>query len=764
MDRYFERMSGVAERHGGTVAKFIGDAIVIVFGVPRIHEDDALRAVRTALEMRDVLEVLNEELERRWKITLATKTAINTGEILTTTTDLDSGPGSEGPTGRSGHIAVGDAMNIGARLEQASGPGEIILGESTYRLVRDAIEVERMPPLVLKGKSEAATAYRLIGARSDAEAVARRLDSPMVGRRDDLATLRRAFDRTQRDGGCRVVTIMGPAGVGKSRLVKEFHGSVGDEATWLAGHCLSYGEGVTFWPLTEMVRDVAEITERDSKEQARGKITALLAGAQDARLVASAVGEAVGLATHQGRPEETFWSIRKLFESVARERPLIAVFEDIHWAERTLLDLVENLGELVRDAPILLICTSRPDLLDTRPDWAGPKRYEASTIMLSPLPDDEAERLLRNLVEAGDLGARRMDAIVEAAGGNPLFMEQFVSMLIDEEAPSEGAPTPGEVADIALPPTIQALIAARLDRLDPNERRLLESASVVGRVFYRDILEGFSDDRSLLGARLTALIRRQLIEPSPSDIAGQEAFRFVHALVRDAAYQGIPKERRAMLHEQVADWLEGTAGERMHEFEEILAYHLEQAYRYRVELWSPDDATQALASRAAGHLGAVGNRAYARGDAHGAVKLLSRATSLVPSADERQPERRPPCAGTLRARKVRRGTAVHRHQSRDGGGGERRLPSDLEGRRGESAGKRRRSRSIAVAGSRGGRSGESDRRTEHAGRHPRRSRRGSACGGPSRRSPWVDPEGPEPVRTEGERSVCQQVLRRPSKR
>jgi predicted ATPase len=472
----------------------------------------------------------------------------------------------------------------------------------------------------------------------------------------------------------------------------------------------------------------------------------------------------VGLATHQGRPEETFWSIRKLFESVARERPLIAVFEDIHWAERTLLDLVENLGELVRDAPILLICTSRPDLLDTRPDWAGPKRYEASTIMLSPLPDDEAERLLRNLVEAGDLGARRMDAIVEAAGGNPLFMEQFVSMLIDEGSPSEGAFTPGEVTDIALPPTIQALIAARLDRLDPNERRLLESASVVGRVFYRDILEGFSDDRSLLGARLTALIRRQLIEPSPSDIAGQEAFRFVHALVRDAAYQGIPKERRAMLHEQVADWLEGTAGERMHEFEEILAYHLEQAYRYRVELWSPDDATQALASRAAGHLGAVGNRAYARGDAHGAVKLLSRATSLVPSADERQPERRPPCAGTLRARKVRRGTAVHRHQSRDGGGGERRLPSDLEGRRGESAGKRRRSRSIAVAGSRGGRSGESDRRTEHAGRHPRRSRRGSACGGPSRRSPWVDPEGPEPVRTEGERSVCQQVLRRPSKR
>jgi class 3 adenylate cyclase len=759
MDRYFDRMSGVAEGHGGTVAKFIGDAIVVVFGVPRAHEDDALRAIKTAMEMRQALQALNKELEPRWGVTLGTKTAVNTGEILATTRNLD-----DDPVGRGGHIAVGDAMNLGARLEQAAGDGEIVLGEATYRLVGEAVEATRMPPLVLKGKADPVSAYRLVGISPHPEAIARHLDSPMIGRGDDLANLQLAFSGARRDKSCRLVTVMGPAGVGKSRLVEEFLGSVGDGATKLSGHCLSYGEGITFWPLTEMVKEVAGITDQDNEAEAREKITGRLVGARDAGLVAKAVTETVGLAAHEGMPTETFWSIRKLFEGLAAYQPLIAVFEDIHWGERTLLDLIEDVAERARDATILMICTARPELLDARAGWGTTGRNESVTIGLSPMSSDEAESLIRQLSGGGELESGRVGAIVEAAGGNPLFMEQFVSMLIDEEAPSEGAPTPGEVADIALPPTIQALIAARLDRLDPNERRLLESASVVGRVFYRDILEGFSDDRSLLGARLTALIRRQLIEPSPSDIAGQEAFRFVHALVRDAAYQGIPKERRAMLHEQVADWLEGTAGERMHEFEEILAYHLEQAYRYRVELWSPDDATQALASRAAGHLGAVGNRAYARGDAHGAVKLLSRATSLVPSADERQPERRPPCAGTLRARKVRRATAVHRHQSRDGGGGGRRLPSDLEGRRGESAGKRRRSRSIAVAGSRGGRSGESDRRTEHAGRHPRRSRRGSACGGPSRRSPWVDPEGPEPVRTEGERSVCQQVLRRPSKR
>jgi class 3 adenylate cyclase/tetratricopeptide (TPR) repeat protein len=634
MDRYFERMSEVADRHGGTVAKFIGDAILIVFGVPATHEDDALRAVKTASEMRRDLEELNEELKRRWDITLATKTAVNTGEILTTTADL----AKDGPGGRGGHIAVGDAMNIGARLEQAADPGEIVLSETTYRLVRDAIEAERMPPLALKGKAEPATAYRLIGISPDAEAVTRRLDSPMVGRRDDLATLREAFDRARREGGCRVLTLVGPAGVGKSRLVKEFLAGVADAATQLTGHCLSYGEGITFWPLTEMVKHVAGITEQDTEETAMRKIAGLLDGAQDKGLIATAVGETVGLATHEGKPDETFWSIRKLFESLARARPLIAVFEDIHWAEPTLLDLVESVAEWVRDATILLICTARPELLDVRPDWSTPTRYRSTAMSLPPLAAEEAERLIRNLVGPDDLGPRRLDAVVQAAGGNPLFMEQVVSMLVGDGTLSDDASGTADVSEIALPPTIQALIAARLDRLDPGERRLIESASVVGRVFYREALARFSDDGSEPGPHLAALVRKQLIEPARSDLAGQEAFRFAHALVRDAAYQGIPKARRATLHEQMADWLETTAGDRINEYEEILAYHLEQAYRYRVDLRTADGATQDLGSRAVEHLRTVAERALARGDAYGAVNLLSRATSLLADSDDRQPE------------------------------------------------------------------------------------------------------------------------------
>ncbi len=631
MDRYFDRMSRVAERHRGTVAKFIGDAIVIVFGVPRAHEDDALRAVKTAMEMREALQALNQELGPQWGVTLATKTAVNTGEILATTSDLD-----EDPVGRGGHIAVGDAMNIGARLEQATGPGEVVLGEATYRLVREAVEATRMPPLHLKGKAEPAVAYRLVGVSSRAEAIARHLDSPMVGRGDDLAALRSSFDRVRRDRSCHLVTVMGAAGVGKSRLVEEFLRWVGDAATELSGHCLSYGEGITFWPLTEMVKDAARITDRDTVAEAQAKIAALLDGSRDAGLVARVVAATVGLAPHEGTPTETFWSIRKLFEGIAQDRPLVAVFEDIHWAERTLLDLIDDVGDRASDAPILLLCTTRPDLLESRSDWGTTGRYDSLTIDLVPLSVDEAERLIRQLIDEGEPDRARTHAIVDAAGGNPLFVEQIVLMLMHDGMLRDGGS--GSAGDeIALPPTIQALVAARLDRLDEGERRSLESAAVVGRVFYRDVLARLTDDAAALDSSLEALTRKQLIEPSRSDLAGQEAFRFMHALVRDTAYQGIPKARRAVLHERVAEWIEQTAGPRAREYEEILAYHLEQAALLRFDLGSADDATRELASRAADLLYETGERAWTRGDAYGAANLLRRATSLLPAEDARIP-------------------------------------------------------------------------------------------------------------------------------
>jgi class 3 adenylate cyclase/tetratricopeptide (TPR) repeat protein len=630
MDRYFDRMSGVAEGHGGTVAKFIGDAIVVVFGVPRAHEDDALRAIKTAMEMRQALQALNKELEPRWGVTLGTKTAVNTGEILATTRNLD-----DDPVGRGGHIAVGDAMNLGARLEQAAGDGEIVLGEATYRLVGEAVEATRMPPLVLKGKADPVSAYRLVGISPHPEAIARHLDSPMIGRGDDLANLQLAFSGARRDKSCRLVTVMGPAGVGKSRLVEEFLGSVGDGATKLSGHCLSYGEGITFWPLTEMVKEVAGITDQDNEAEAREKITGRLVGARDAGLVAKAVTETVGLAAHEGMPTETFWSIRKLFEGLAAYQPLIAVFEDIHWGERTLLDLIEDVAERARDATILMICTARPELLDARAGWGTTGRNESVTIGLSPMSSDEAESLIRQLSGGGELESGRVGAIVEAAGGNPLFVEQILLMLRHDGMPRDAGSSRVEVA---LPPTIQALIAARLDRLDEDERRSLESAAVVGRIFYRDVLATLSDEPGALQPSLEALTRKQMIEPSRSDIAGQDAFRFVHALVRDTAYQGIPKGRRAALHERVADWIQQAAGARVREYEEILAYHLEQAALLRFALGSADDATKELASRAADLLYEAGGRAWALGDAYGAANLLRRATSLLPVEDARIPE------------------------------------------------------------------------------------------------------------------------------
>jgi class 3 adenylate cyclase/tetratricopeptide (TPR) repeat protein len=638
LNRYFREMKAIAERHGGTVAKFIGDAIVAVFGIPLLHEDDALRAVKAASEMRSALGPLNEGFQTHWGVSLATRTGVNSGEVLTGTSE--AGRDAAGGTTPPGHIAIGDAMNLGARVEQAAEPGEILLGDATYRLVRDAVEAEPLPPRVLKGKSEAARLYQLIHVSAGPDAITRRLHSPMVGRKDNVATLEWAFARTVEGRGCRVVTILGPAGVGKSRLVREFLAGGPEAGRVLRGRCLPYGEGITYWPLAEVVKNAAGITDEDSGDQAVGKIAALLAGAEDARNVAELVGQTIGLSTNPGTAQETFWSIRRLFENLAQDRPLIVVFDDIHWAERTFLDLLEDIAEWVQDVPLLLICTARPEFLDARPDWTEAKQYKATTISLIPLAEGECERLLLNLPGGSELGSRGRDLVVEASGGNPLFLEQMLSMLVDDgllEKSRLGSPV--DVAEISAPPTIQALLAARLDRLSPEERQIIEGAAVQGRVFYRDPLsDNTGEDGSALSARLLALIRKQLIGSARSDLAEQEAFRFVHGLVRDAAYQGIPKERRAALHEAFADWLEDVAGDRVLEYEEILAYHLEQGYRYRAELGTVDEHARALAAMAAQRMGTAAGRALARGDAPGAVNLLTRGTALLPSSHPRQPE------------------------------------------------------------------------------------------------------------------------------
>ncbi|MGE5272509.1 MAG: AAA family ATPase [Verrucomicrobiota bacterium] len=565
--RYFERMKAIVERHGGSVEKFIGDAVMAVFGVPAVHEDDALRALRAAVEMRDAFPELGVQ----------GRIGVTTGEVV---------------TGTEERLATGDALNVAARLQQTAQPGEILVGEETYRLTRDAAEVEAVAPLSLKGKADPVSAYRLVSVHGE-EGFIRRQDAPMVGREREQRLLADAWDRVVSERSCHLFTLLGAAGVGKSRLAAEFLGSVGD-ALVVRGRCLPYGEGITYWPVVEVVKQLPEAELEPAAANAIGAV------AGDANVVTSS--------------EEIAWAFRKLLEAVAADTPLVCVFDDVHWGEETFLDLVEHVADLSRDAPILLLCMARPDLLDRRPGWAGGK-VNATNVLLEPLGPEETERLIEGLAHV-DEGLRVR--IREAAEGNPLFVEEMVAMV--EES--------GD-ADVAIPPTIHALLAARLDQLDSSERGVLERGSVEGRVFHRGAVQALAPDELQVGARLTSLVRKELVRPDKAQLPGEDAFRFRHLLIRDAAYDALPKTVRAELHERFAAWLE-QHGSGLVELEEILGYHLEQAHRYEAELGRPD---RALADRAAARLAAAGRRALLRGDVGAAVTLLERALDLQLEAE-----------------------------------------------------------------------------------------------------------------------------------
>ena len=602
MARYFEATSAALERHGGTVEKFIGDAVMAVFGIPTVHDDDALRAVRAALEMRTVLAELNDELRRDFDVELSVRTGINTGEVV-------AGDPSAGQAFATGHAVV-----VAERLEKAARGGEILIGETTRLLVENAALVEPVSPLKLKGKTDAVEAWQLIGVLEGAPSFARRLDAPMVGRERELAELRGAFDDAVDERACRMITVVGAAGIGKSRLANELLAGARDEASVLVGHCLPYGEGITYWPLREVVREAAgDLTQAGIEE--------LLEGDEDANRIAARVAGAIGIGDGVGAPDETLWAVRRLFEHLSRDRPLIVGFDDLQWAEPTFLDLVEYLVGWSRDAPILVVCLARPDLLEKHPTWLA-VRPNATSITLEPLSEGEAESLLEGLRGDAELSSDVLARITEAAEGNPLFVEQMLAMMTKDEVPA------GE-----MPASIHALLAARLDRLEPEERSAIERASVIGRDFWRGAVADLSreEDRASVTARLMTLVRKDLIRPARSVFPWEDAFQFRHALIRDAAYLAIPKETRADLHERYASWLERTAGDRANELEEILGYHLEQAFRFREELGPVGDETQELAIRAGERLAAAGRRAIvARGDLAAAVSLLGRSASLLP--------------------------------------------------------------------------------------------------------------------------------------
>ena len=617
MSRYFDAMTTVLRRHGGTIEKFIGDAIMTVFGLPRLHEDDALRAVRAAHETQAALLQLNDELERAYGIRLTNRTGVHTGEVVT------------GDAATQQRLVTGDTVNTAARLEQAAGPNEVLIGELTWRLVRDAVEVAPVEPLELKGKAERVPAFRLVTVTAGAEGLASRERQPMVGRAEELAALMSRYRGAAETRRAMIATVIGDAGVGKSRLIRELVAAVGDEGTVVRGRCLSYGDGITFWPIIEAVRDAAGIGADDSPDVALARLVGQSADAA----VVDRLGSVLGLTREAYSIDELFWAVRRWLETIAEQNgPTVWVVDDIHWAEPTFLSLLEHLVESVTEQPLFILCSARHDLLDRAPDWGA----DGGRILLRPLGDADAAEVVANLLGRTGVPESVSERVVTAAEGNPLFVEQMISMLVDSgklRAEDDGWVVIGDLAGMSVPPTIHALLAARLDLLKRDERSVIEPAAVVGAEFSAAAVSALVGEALVphVPGHLNEVERKQLIEGGRITALDEDGYRFHHILIRDAAYQNLLKRQRSELHEKFVTWVDGVNRDRDRgqEFEEILAYHLEQAYRYLTELGPLDDHGRDLRDRAATRLGAAGRRALARGDMSAAASLLRRAAAIA---------------------------------------------------------------------------------------------------------------------------------------
>jgi class 3 adenylate cyclase/tetratricopeptide (TPR) repeat protein len=590
--RFFDQVSHCVVTHGGTVEKFAGDAVMAAFGVPLQHEDDAERAVRAALVT----------LDRVRELGLDVRIGIESGEVVADEADST--------------FATGSAVNLAARLEQQAGKNEIVVGPTAARLVRDLVELEPLEPLELRGWPEPVAASRVVGAREPGRPM-RSLSAPLVGRESELELLENTFARTVRDGRATLVTLYGEAGVGKSRLAREFVDGL-ERATVLRGRCLPYGEGVTYWSIAEMVKASAGISDDDPLEQAFEKLRDTCEDEAVADLLGLAVGVLEAVEGERSQ-QEIAWAVRSWTEQLAGAQPLVLVFEDVHWGEEPLLDLIEHLGSWVRTASVLLVCLARPELLDVRPAWGG-GRLRGVTLELEALPDEEGATLVRELAAEVDVPVD-VEAVLAKAGGNPLFVEETIRALAEQP----------DGRQQRIPDTLQALIAARIDRLPPDSRRLVQRAAVMGRVFLRGALAHLSPDVDDVDAVLDDLLFRDLVlREERSAISGELAFKFKHVLIREVAYAGLSKGSRADLHLLFADWLRERAGE---ELVEIRAFHLDQASRLLAEL---DGATPPeLAEEAAAQLTHAGRRALSRESFGSARKLLVRAVELAPTLDRR---------------------------------------------------------------------------------------------------------------------------------
>jgi class 3 adenylate cyclase/tetratricopeptide (TPR) repeat protein len=592
---YFDEVADCIQLHGGTVEKFAGDAVMAAFGIPQGHEDDAERAVRAALSIMNQVHDLG----------LEARAGVEAGEVVVDEADST--------------FATGEAVNVAARLQQAAGPGEILMGESAFRLTAGIVESESAGPLELRGFRRPIPAYRPLAVRDGGRQLAS-VSAPFVGRESELELLQNMLDRTIRDRRPQVFTVYGEPGVGKSRMIREFLAGV-EGATILAGRALPYGEGVTYWPLAEMVKAAAGITDDDPMETAREKLIECCGDEAIAELLGLASGVMEAVEGERGQPEIA-WAAREFVDELADVQPLVLVFEDIHWAEEPLLELIDHLAQWVRERALLILCLARPELLDSRPGWGG-GRVRSTAIELEPLARAESEELAIALLSEHDVTEQVRARLLEKTEGNPLFVEETVRMLLEE----------GAAGGDRIPDTLQALIGARIDRLPAGQKIVLQRGSVIGRVFWAGAINHLSPeyDADDLEDILDELLLRDMVtREQRSTITGESAYRFKHVLIREVAYGGLSKSSRAEYHTRFAEWLRQKADK---ELLEIRAYHLDHATALYAEL--DGRPPEELARKAAKALEAAGKRALAREANASARKLLLRSAELEPTLRRR---------------------------------------------------------------------------------------------------------------------------------
>jgi class 3 adenylate cyclase len=624
---YFSRLREELERRGGTVEKFIGDAVMAVFGAPTAHEDDPERAVRAALAIRDATAEMNEQDS---ELDLHVRVGINTGEALVS---LGASPlHGEG-------MAAGDVVNTAARLQTSAPVDGILVGETTYRATERAIEYRVADPVQAKGKSEPVAAWEAVEARSRYGIdVTRRVDTSLVGRERELALLRDALDRARHQDEPQLVSLVGEPGIGKSRLVHELFVHIEGMPDLIAvrqGRCLPYGDGVSYWALGEIVKAEAGILETDPDDVTAGKLDRVAAGLvtdeDERRWVARHLRPLVGLAQERGSgddgSEEAQAAWRRFLEALAERRPTVLIFEDLHWADDGLLDFLDYLIDWTRDVPLLVLCTARPELITRRPDWGGGK-LNAATISLSPLSDEETARLLSGLLDRALLPAELQTTLLARAGGNPLYAEEFARMAADRSA--------ADLATVEPPGSVQGIIAARLDGLDPDDKALLLDASVVGKTFWLGAVAAIGGrEPSTLERPLHELERARFVRRSRhSSVGGETEYAFLHLLVRDVAYGQIPRGARANKHRAAADWIGSLGGERLEDRAELLAHHYLSALELARAAGQDTADLERLARLA---LRAAGDRALGLAAYAAAERAFEAAVDLWPQDDPERP-------------------------------------------------------------------------------------------------------------------------------